>query len=287
MWNGVVSRAELEQRGLNGHRIAELKAKGELVHLSRGWYAHKNADPMVMLAATGNARLGCLSACEVHGLWVPPQEKQTIHLVANHWEAVSKIGGRICDVSNGQVEPVIHRSVGKKLELVENVQRAVEQVARFHSPEQALIVIESAINLRKMSVPEVDHLLETIPKSRARCLHNFQASSQSGSETRVAHFLRNRGLKVVQQFSPVLGWYVDMLIGNSWIVECDSVAHHAGVDAFARDRQRDLLLKEMGFEVTRLSYWQIWQDWENTKNSLIRIMKRRNYRNWPEPLWHM
>lgn len=281
MWNGVISRAELEQAGINGHRIAQLQAKGELFHVSRGWYAWQGADPLVKLAATGNTRVGCLSACKVHELWVPPQTNRTIHLVANNWESVDKIAERIRNAANGRIEPIIHRDFGSKNELVVDVKRAVEHAARFHSPEEALIVIESALNLGKMSVSDAKYLLSSIPKSRARRLRNLQTTSQSGSETQVAQFLRNRGLKVVQQFSPVPGWYVDMLVGNSWILECDSVAHHAGEDAFARDRQRDLLLKEMGFEVTRLSYRQIWHDWENTKDSLIRIIARRNYRKWP------
>ncbi|WP_461004634.1 DUF559 domain-containing protein [Trueperella pyogenes] len=285
MWNGVISRAELEQAGLNGHRIAGLQAKGELVHVSRGWYAQKDASPLIKLVAMCHTRLGCLSACQFHDLWVPPEKDRTIHLVANSWESAGKIAGKIHNVTNGRIQPVIHREYGIKTELVVDVKWAVEQVARFHRPEEALVVIESALNLGKMSVSDVECMLKTIPKSRARCLRKFQTTSQSGSETRVAHFLRGRGLKVVQQFSPIPGWFVDMLVGNSWILECDSAAHHAGKEAFARDRQRDLLLKEMGFDVTRLSYWQIWEDWENTKNALTRILRRRNYRHWPEPLW--
>lgn len=285
MWNGVISRAELQQAGLNGHRIAELKASGKLVHVSRGWYAQRDANPMVALAAAGHAQLGCLSACERHGLWVPSEPEPRIHLVVNNSDSISRIANRLHDATKGQVRPIVHRGVVSKNELVADVCRAVEHVARFHSVEQALIVIESALNLGKLSVPEVEHLLEMIPKSRARYLWNFQPNSQSGSETRVAHFLRNRGFTVVQQFSPVPNWYTDMKVGSSWIIECDSVAHHGSPDDFARDRQRDLLLAEMGYEVTRLSYRQIWDDWASTRRVLIRIANRRRYRKEPEFSW--
>lgn len=95
--------------------------------------------------------------------------------------------------------------------------------------------------------------------------------------------MRKRGVKVVQQFSPIAGRFADMLIGKSWILECDSVAHHMGRVEFENDRHRDLLFRSLGYEVTRLSYQQIWYDWENTQKHLIAILKQRRYLRRPSP----
>ena len=171
----------------------------------------------------------------------------------------------------------IHRFNGNKSELVADVREALEHVARFHEAELALIVIESALNLNLVTVEWVTWMLERILPSRAHLLTSFQATSQSGSETRVAHFLRSCGLSVVQQFSPFPNRWVDMKVGESWILECDSAAQHAGEAAYERDRQRDLALKAMGYEVTRLSYRQIWLEWDTTRRMLARIIRQRSY----------
>lgn len=213
----------------------------------------------------------------MHGIWVPPESTPTIHLVANNGESAAKIKQEISRFSRGRASVNVHRAPGSKRQLVADVEDAVEQVARFHDGESALVVMESALNLGLMSMSGIQAILERIPASRARKLNGVQFGSQSGSETRVAHFMRKRGVRVVQQFSPVRGRYADMLVGNSWLLECDSVAHHMSRMEFESDRERDLLFRSLGYEVTRLSYHQIWYDWENTQDALAAILKQRRY----------
>ncbi|WP_461013177.1 endonuclease domain-containing protein [Trueperella pyogenes] len=274
--HGVMSKAELELQGLTKRKIAELVNKGALKHVSRGWYAWQNADPKVVLAASVHTRIGCLTACAMHGLWVPPQPA-SIHMTVNEWDSPAKIRKAISATLIRSVDISIHRFNGDKSELVASPKEALEHVARFHEPEVAMIEIESALNLNLVTVECVMAMLERLPSSRARFLRAFQTTSQSGSETRVAHFLRSRGLTVIQQFSPFPNRWVDMKVGESWIVECDSAAHHAGETAYESDRQRDLALKAMGYEVTRLSYRQIWLDWDNTRRMLEQIIRQRRY----------
>lgn len=283
MFHGVVSRAELELQGLDGNGIAELVSAGELRHLSHGWYAWRGAEESVAIAASSHTRLGCLSAAKLHGLWIPPEPGPTLHVVANHWESASKIKQAVSGLGNSRTVAQVHRAAGDKRQLVVAAEDAVEQVARFHDSETALVVMESALNLGMMTMSGIQMMLERIPESRARKLGCAAFGSQSGSETRVAHFMRKRGVKVVQQFSPIAGRFADMLIGESWILECDSVAHHMGRVEFENDRHRDLLFRSLGYEVTRLSYQQIWYDWENTQKHLIAILKQRRYLRRPSP----
>ncbi|QOR45491.1 hypothetical protein [Trueperella pecoris] len=277
MWNGVISRAELEMNGFGRRQISDLMANGDLQRISKGWYAWRNADPEVVLAAAANARLGCLSACRYHGLWVPEEKPSAVHVLASASESAARIKDRIRWASRGTVTPIVHRACGDKQILVEGLAEALEHVARFHNSELALIALESALNLERVSTHWIEWMVSQLPVHRARQLTDIQPLSQSGSETRVAHFLRNRGLPVIQQFSPLPGMRVDMCVGSSWILECDSHAHHASIDAFESDRTRDLALKEAGFDVTRLSYWQIWHDWDNTKKALVKMANRRRY----------
>lgn len=237
---------------------------------------------MVALAAACHTRFGCLTAAKVHGLWIPPEPGPTIHVVANNGESVTKIQQDILRLGNVRATVKVHRVPGPKRQLIADVEDAVEQVVRFHDSETALVVMESALNLGAMSLVGIQAMLERIPATRADKLKGVALYSQSGSETRVAHFMRKRGVEVVQQFSPIPGWYADMLIGDSWILECDSVAHHMGRAEFENDRHRDLLFRSLGYEVTRLSYQQIWYDWENTQKRLIAILKQRRYLRKPQ-----
>lgn len=60
--------------------------------------------------------------------------------------------------------------------------------------------------------------------------------------------------------------HVDLLVGESQIIECDGEVHHSGTQ-FRTDRARDLAARDLGYDVLRLSYEQIWVTWEETNVS--------------------
>lgn len=96
----------------------------------------------------------------MHGIWVPPESIPTIHLVANIGESAAKIKQEISRCSRGRASVSVHRAPGSKRQLVADVEDAVEQVARFHDGETALVVMESALNLGLMSMSGIQAILE-------------------------------------------------------------------------------------------------------------------------------
>lgn len=64
--------------------------------------------------------------------------------------------------------------------------------------------------------------------------------------------------------------HVDLLVRDSFIIECDSAAHHTYSN---EDRRRDLAAIGLGYEVLRLSYAQVHQEWPQTRELLLSVLR--------------
>lgn len=260
---GIYSSAQLREEGLTRHRVDRLVRDGSLKRVTSGWYASAEADPAVVSAIKAGGRLGCLSGCALHGLWVPPQSGTHVVFGAG---ATARRGPGL----------VLHPdSAPQPRGAVWPVWDCVRHVARRHDPESAVIVAESAINLRLLTVDDARQALAALPVRHAR-LQERLAPAQSGSETRVRLFFASRHVPVTAQHHiDGVGW-VDLLVGDRLIVECDSHAHH-GETNYENDRRRDLAARDRGYTTLRLSYQQIWLHWPATQQSLIREIRARRH----------
>lgn len=296
----VYRRPDLLAKGLSSFGIDTLVKEGMLQRVSHGWYATASADSSQVLAATAHTRLGCLSAAQFHGLWVPRPRlgldghpdghgamasyiptaygpATDIHVLATASECARSISQRVWKASKGRTRVCLHRCGGDKNQLVATVEEAVEQVARWHDWETAMVVIESALNLRKVSKAWVEAMLDRLPPSKAAKLRNFRIGSESGTETRVAHYFRRRGLEVRQQVQLTPAYRVDAVVGESLILESDSLAHHGSEKAYVNDRARAGALEELGYNVINLSYEQVWDHWDDTKRMLNSLIVQRKH----------
>ncbi len=140
-----------------------------------------------------------------------------------------------------------------------------------------MVVIESALNLRKVSKAWVEAMLDRLPPSKAAKLRNFRIGSESGTETRVAHYFRRRGFEVRQQVQLTPAYRVDAVVGESLILESDSLAHHGSEKAYVNDRARAGALEELGYNVINLSYEQVWDHWDDTKRMLNSLIVQRKH----------
>ena len=75
---------------------------------------------------------------------------------------------------------------------------------------------------------------------------------------------------------------VDLLIGRSWIIECDSRAFHDNPKQYSADRSRDLALQSYGYRVTRLTWQQVFVTWPATQKMLLTILRRGTHRDPPD-----
>ncbi|MDP9806030.1 very-short-patch-repair endonuclease [Trueperella bonasi] len=298
----VFRRPDLTAQGLTWRQIKQLVDNGRILHLSQGWYAEPGADLTRVFAAQNHIRVGCLSAAQFHNLWVPkprigpngephPLGKMTsyiptnfgpaseVHLLASKHENVREIRKRISKTSRGLTAACVHQYPGDKRLLIATVEEAVEQVARWHDWETALVVIESALNLGKLSPQWIEAMIDRLPRTIGAQLQDFQVGSESGTETRVAHHFRRRGLRVRQQVGLTPDYRADLVVGDSLVVESESYAYHGSRQAFLKDKRRMAVFEELGYNVVSLSYEQVWDYWEQTKQMLnFLIIDRKHLR---------
>ena len=162
-----------------------------------------------------------------------------------------------------------------------DVVECLRQVLRHHDVETSLIVLESACNLRLVSTETVSELIAACPGPIAEQLARFDPRSESGSETRVRLFLVRLGYPVRPKILiPCVG-RVDLLVGKSLIIECDSHAHHTGETHYRIDRSRDLNATAGGYRVVRLTWEQIFLTWASTQGLLLTHLRTRRYRRPP------
>lgn len=263
---GVYSVRELERRGLSPPHIRQLVEQGRLTKVCRGWYASRDANPRIVGYIRQGIRIGCLSGCKHHGLWVPPATQT--HVIYHTGKKPPNGDGTF-----------VHRYTFPRCDTaVWPVQDCLAQVLRAHGPEDSLIVIESALNLQLISPVDVQSLISGAPR-RNRHLSASVSWAQSGSETRVRYFLQSRGVHVRTQVEILGVGRVDILAGELLIIECGSAAHHSGADSYENDRKRDMAAIGLGYEVFRLSYNQVWYEWEETKQALIQQIRRKRHRS--------
>lgn len=279
MNRGLYTLKDVLESGVSRTQLEKLVASGAMTRVGYGWYARESADPNFITAARAGTRLGCVTACAAHGIWMPSNNTE-LHVLAGLGESVEAVESRVFSASKGLHTPIVHRATGPKSQLVCPVDEAIEQVAKHHETEIALIAIESALNMKLVDIRWVSAMLERLSQRQRMALEDFSFASESGSETRVAHSMRKRGLTVHQQVPlfPNRHHRVDIVVGKSWVIECDSAMHHSAIKKYELDRDRDLYLESHGFRVTRLSYRQIWQEWESTQQQFNSIIMQRAYR---------
>lgn len=261
--HGVRSFGQLMEVMSRGE-IARRVATGELVRVSRGWYALPIANEQVMRALRAGGRLGCLNGCQFYGVWVPPHSD--LHVAyADGTRPSPKPGVSFHPAGTSYPQGAMWP-----------LEDCLVQASRHHDFETALIVLEAALNTQLLNRRQVQDVVAHLPVRRREVLRLLRRA-ESGSETRVRLFFHQRNVPVRSQVDLEGIGRVDLLVGDRLIVECDSDEHHRSKEAHQNDRQRDLAARIQGFETIRLTYHQIWLDWEATRSSLLRLLRARRH----------
>jgi very-short-patch-repair endonuclease len=261
-----VTYARLLENGWTRHAIHDAVARGLLRRVARGWYDAGGCSADELTAAAAGGRLGCLTGLRDQGVWVPP---------TTHPDIISPRWSPPC--GSGVPHALPRGAAWSGSAITYDVVECLRQVLRYHGVETALIVLESACNLGLVSERTVAELIAECPAHQARQLARFDPRSESGSETRVRLFLVRRGYKVrPQAVIPGVG-RVDLLVGESLIIECDSHAHHTGETNYRGDRRRDLSATADAYRVVRLTWEQIFLTWPTTTSLLLTHLHTRRY----------
>lgn len=238
--------------------------------MARGWYEIGTSSSDELVAAQQGVRVGCLTGLKAHGVWVPITQHP--HLIVPRW-------GAVCGSGVQHINP--RNAPWPRLHTTYDITACLRQVVRFHDVETALMVLESACNLELVSEETVREIIAECSPRLAKQLARFDPRAESGTETRVRLFLVGLGFAVLPQARIAGIGRVDLLVGRSLIIECDSHEHHTSEVTYQKDRRRDLRASALGHRVVRLTWEQVFLDWGNTKVLLLSILRTRGYRRPP------
>ncbi|WP_369801249.1 type IV toxin-antitoxin system AbiEi family antitoxin domain-containing protein [Arcanobacterium buesumense] len=262
---GIFTYQQLRAAGYSRRAIDRLVGAGALSRFARGWFADHSADQSEVRAIATGGRITCISACRLFPLWIPPIASKSLHI------AYHPRRGNI----KSPAHALCHRQSFATDQVRLDLPDIISAVFRCCSPETSLIIAESAVNNRLLSVDAVSGLIAQLPARTRNKLLRFSPTAQSGSETRVRLFLEKHHYSLTPQaYIPDVG-FVDLLVNRRTIIECDGRQYHVSESTFENDHRRDLAAQHSGYRVVRLSYQQIWYDWPQTQQKLLDILRRQ------------
>src|SRR5690625_849956 len=259
---------DLRAEGTSDRSRSRMIRSGDLISLGKGWYSSPGTPPEVAGPLSRGHRATCITAAEMHGLWVPASAK--VHEVGLRRES---------ETSESAV--TWHRPIVRAWpddEPIMPLRVALVHAAHCLPPWEAAALLESALERWQLGPDEVAEILRELPPTRRRALGRISTRAGSGSETRVRRHLERRGVRVREQVHvPEVG-RADLIAGDRLIIECDSLAHHASVSGYHEDRRRDRMALKGGYLVLRLTWHDIWQDWSTACELLADLIGKRVHR---------
>lgn len=230
--------------------IAAAVDAGQLVRAG-GHYATPDTDDAIVAALRQGARTTCLTAARHHGIWTPPGPGR--HVYTRRGRATNSAW-----ISHGY-----HHGWPEE-DLVASPALLVEHAARCVEPLHVGILAESALHKELLHEADVAAICRTSPRQVQRVLSRANGLAESGTESKVRLHLELGHIPVQAQVEIDGVGRVDLLIGESWILECDSKAHHTDEKAYETDRGRDFRAVALGYVRNRLTYDMCFAGWDET-----------------------
>lgn len=264
----VVSLTRLRDLGASARDLRELGRQTSSI--SHGWRGFAGYDTVVANAIQARGRVTCVTALRRHQIWV--LHDQDLHV--RFARASTALPPRSQQMVPHRPTPYVPLG----LDAIDPPRLAIRCALRCLPPEEALVVCESAVHLAHVGEGEVLGLFEHARRDVRAIMKWFSGRSQSGTESLVRCRLQRLGYRVIPQVLIEGVGYVDMLLGERIVIECDSLRYHADPAAYANDRRRDLVLIEQGFCVIRLTYHQVVDEWPATLQAIRAQTARDEHR---------
>lgn len=256
---GVVRVRRVREHGWSERALREGVASGVLVRPRKGWVALPGADPLRCRAAGAGVVLSCVTQAARLGLWVlaPPSRA--------HVAAPAHAGGVRPDGALVHwAAPIVPRHPDALEDGIENVLALVAQCLPY---EQALVVWESALDRRLVTLPELRRL--PFRGVARRLLDEASPWSGSGLETIVCRRLGWLGIAITPQ-AWVLGHRVDFLLGDRLILQIDGGTHVGRQRTSDIAHDAELMLHD--YHVIRVGYAQVIERWHEVQNLVMRAV---------------
>ncbi|THG29792.1 endonuclease domain-containing protein [Naasia lichenicola] len=273
----LIATHELHALGFARSSIARAIADHEVIRIRQGWYANPWLGIAAQQAARVGGQLACSSAAVELGLWVPGTQRN-IHVCVEPNAAQLRTGTSYrTRLSSLPDEPVVVHWSGRDLKgsrVVVSAEACIRQVMSCHSAEFALVVAESALNRRRISLDDWTHIAASAPARLRAIMATASHRSDSGTESLFVYRMSQLGIPVRQQVRVDGVGYIDCLIGERLVIELDSIAHHSDP---TNDRRRDARLSALGYRVLRFMYHQVMDNWPEVENAVLAAISRGDH----------
>lgn len=265
---GIVHQEAVRDRGLTSADLRRLLRIGT-VSVVGTWYVTEQAPQRLVGMLRDGVRPTCVTAAVYHGLWSPLVEGVHVYRPRRRNRLPSHAA---------YVDHTPTLGAWPDRDPVPPLPLVLEHAGRCLPVRDAAILLESAVNSERISMEEATMIVESLPVRTRTPLRRIKSDAQSGTETAVRWWLESARVPVASQmWIPGVG-HVDLLVGRSWIIECDSRRYHDTHDQYHRDRARDLRLRALGYVVTRLTWEQVFVFWSETERILREVLRRRDHR---------
>lgn len=249
---GVVARRRLLAHGADPREISRLRHAGRIEVVRPGWYATQSAEADVVSAVQAGAVLTCASALRfAPGVWVPPGIARS----HRRWPA------RQCK-QRTHAGCRAHRTLAAPRRAVDPLPIALQCAANCLEEYYVVAVLDSTLRMPSpYSLEDVYALFEGAPLRTRRLLALLDPRAESGTESVARVRLHDAHIPVRSQVViPGVG-RVDLLVGESLILECDSRNFHND-DQRKRDIRRDRRSTVAGYSVLRVDYDDVMFGWD-------------------------
>jgi very-short-patch-repair endonuclease len=283
---GIRHKDQLKEEGVSRSELARWRRSGAVESI-QPWYVTSDAPADVVAILRLGVRPTCLDAAALHGLWVPIHDGVHVFCPRAHRRSADLVGVRAAPIRRRDGLPlrvgppqglVLHAPQVRAWptgDPVPDLELVLAHAGRCLPVVKAAVLFESAIGAGRMTHHQALAVVAGLPSRVRRPLSRIRADAESGTETMVRWWFESRGYPVRSQvpFPGGVRKRMDLLVGESWVIECDSRSHHDDPAAYEEDRARDLYLRSWGFTVTRLSWEQVVLQWEQTETMLAAIAR--------------
>ncbi|KXC07285.1 endonuclease domain-containing protein [Microbacterium hominis] len=256
---GIVRVRRLRERGWSERQLRAAVETRRLSRPRKGWVALPDADPHLTAAARAGVVISCVTQAERLGLWLLERTAQP------HVAASPRSGAvRAPRAHVHWAQPIVPRHPDALVDEIENVLALVAQCLPF---EEALIVWESALDHKLVTLDELRRL--PFRGAARELLDRASPYSGSGLETLFIARLSWLGVPIVPQVW-IAGHRVDFLIGARLVFQIDG-GTHVGAQRTS-DIAHDAELMLLGYHVIRVGYAQVVHRWHEVQALVMRAV---------------
>ncbi|HAQ59714.1 MAG TPA: DNA/RNA helicase [Microbacterium sp.] len=260
---GWAHRTDVLEAGFTRYRIQQALRSALVSVAARQWLHLPNVDEDLLAAMRSGARLTCVSAARMIGLWIP-RTPERVHLAA-HPHAGRDLSGFVVHRNTGPVGVALRSPI----DAIENV---LARVATCVPHIEGLAIWESAINRRFVTAEHLE-VIDWPSLAARRLAQEADGASDSGLETIVVHRLSRIGIAALQQV-PLLGHRVDVLVGRRLVIQLDGYAFHQG-EQRRSDIAHDRRLRLAGYTVLRFDYREVMERWPVVERQIVAAVAQR------------